>query len=397
MANEMTDMERYLATQPEPDMRTKIASTLSGNGGEYSGRQGMQSADPMGRLRQMLAKSAINIPQRPRDMVGVMPSLGMSESIDPYQTPQAQAITASLQNQKRQELQNQMMRDAIKKRLGVERKQEIETKPDGSQVITDRMKTKNGAEITRKFEKQNPYAEQYANILAQSMNFKPTTINMQPLAQLMDTQTGSNFAQGYVNPQDIERRNLNDRIKAAAARYQLGQLPIETERKRQQYEQEMAIKRANAASNRMRALRTGMNKDKKSKWNASKIANSTNVGEGQVIEYSDLSDALRTQGVFERVKAGISKDKELQARLGFSIPQEWDDAFRVMASNADPRDMKPYVISATAARLNEMRDRAGRTQEVEEMLASHANNIGTTTEKQFRQIGRALDELYGNK
>jgi hypothetical protein len=227
--------------------------------------------------------------------------------------------------------QKNLQKEKLQQAVGLKSKKVIETDPSGKQTVKQNFKTNDGTEVTIK-SMENPYQKQYEQMLQQGMQ-QNADINLQPLAQLVDTWTGSNFAPGMLKQQRIAQEQKNQRLRMAGALASEGQKPIAAAENKRRWEEEMKLKREGLDVQRLRAALAGK-KASKSK----DIVKSLGIGEARAIENTALRDNLRRQDVYPRVERGLSKDPYLKS-VGINIPSGWDKPLELIAKSSDASDI----------------------------------------------------------
>lgn len=214
-----------------------------------------------------------------------------------------------------------VQRERLLQKAGVTRKSIIKKKPDGTEVREDNFRTEDGSEVTIKNVTENPYQEQYLELLKQGMEQRNDAINLQPIAQVVDTWTGSNFTPQFQDPNKARQAELANRIRYAGAMAAEGQKPIDAAIQAKRFREQMNLKEKELGIRALAARNKNKNKEE-----VSKIVNQVKF-EDKKIDYQDLSDTFNRRGIKERVMYGLSKDRGLKEHLAsanIKILPEWD-------------------------------------------------------------------------
>lgn len=104
--------------------------------------------------------------------------------------------------------EQQMIAEQQLANAGIGTKEVTTTDPQGNRTTKTEFTSEDGNKVT--IEKKTPYEEQ----LEQMMTYQPQ-VNLQPLAQLVDTWTGSNFAPGMQDPNQQQMAMMKQKLAVA--------------------------------------------------------------------------------------------------------------------------------------------------------------------------------------
>lgn len=260
-----------------------------------------------------------------------------------------QAFKERIQKQQSlQQQQAQLEKDRVQQAVGLKSKKTIETDPTGKQTIKQNFKIADGTEVTIKSE-ENPYQQQYEQMLQQGMQ-ETGGLNLQPIAQLVDQWTGSQFAPGMARQRQQQQTEQANRIRMAGALAGEGQKPIDRAEAKRRWEAEMQLKRDQLGIQRLRAM-----KSTKNDADVSKLVGRAKLGKDKAIQYHNLSKVLSKQGVREQTIQGLSKDQSLR-KAGITVLPGWDGPLEVMMNNPSATDLEPQKLAMLEATIrNELK------------------------------------------
>ena len=307
------------------------------------------SSIPVETRRLLEARGKTNIPLKQ----GVIPRLPMPDRNKMIAYLNSNQRTTGTLTRAEQELRAQKLRDAA----NIEEKTTITKKPGGSVQTKTQLKDGKGQEAT--ITKVNaPYQDLYQNYLEQGLNYNPNLPNLQPLAQLVDTWTGSRFAQGYQDPNLKPQQQLAQRLKIAGTLATREQQPAIQAYKRGMEERAMKAKELTARAAAIRAAASSKTSGKKTK----DIVKSLNVGKERPIENTFLRTALLKEENINKVMSGLSKDEGLNQVLASNkypelqkLPSYWDKYWKRLARARDARDISTTKEAMIAEAIDNAR------------------------------------------
>lgn len=250
-----------------------------------------------------------------------------------------------------QKLQAQKLRDAA----GVEKKTTITQKPGGPVETTTHLKDDKGQEATIKKVNETPYQDLYQNYLEQGLNYDPNLPNLQPLAQLVDTWTGSRFSQGYQDPNLQRQQQLAQRIKMAGTLAANEKAPIIQAYKRGMEERELKAKELTAQAALIRAAAAKKKAGSKSK----DIVKSLGIGKERPIENTALRSTLLKEDNINKVMTGLSKNEKLNQILASEkypylqpLPSYWDKYWQRLLRGKTATDISTIKEAMVSEAIN---------------------------------------------
>lgn len=265
---------------------------------------------------------------------------------------------------------------------------------DGKWTEKTNYKLPDGSTLEHKAVKETPMADMYEQYLQQAMNFKPSVPNMQPLAQLVDTWTGSNFAQGYQDPQAKQQADIANKIKLSGALAAQEQAQEKVAMAAKIKERELGAKELTAKAAMLRAQASMVDAaggGKNGKTKLLDIVNKLKIGEGKPIENQSFITSLKRENVQPLLAKGLSNAEGLNDQLAKygarPLPAIFDKYFTRMAQYKTATDLSS-VKKAMIMDLMLQQQYKGMT---DEDVSKHALQYSDEIDHQMN----ALSSIFG--